>query len=182
MSLCPKKTHYKSKVLSQFEIVKAVLQSVDSSISCTIDGWTSLANKSFYGITSHYVDQNFEHRSFVLDFIWSNGCHTGVYTAQFFFNVLLDFSIERKIRGITMDNVSSNTVFMQELQILMMENDIPFDAENQHFRCFGHILNLGNFTKFFSYVFTYLPAYYSFRCARRFKIIESLKFDGPMRQ
>lgn len=31
---------------------------------------------------------------------------------------------------------------MEELQILMEENDIHFDAK-QHFRCFAHILNLG---------------------------------------
>ncbi|CAL1680872.1 unnamed protein product [Lasius platythorax] len=38
---------------------------------------------------------------------------------------------------------SPNTTFMEELQILMGKNDIRFDAKQQHFRCFAHILNLG---------------------------------------
>jgi len=32
---------------------------------------------------------------------------------------------------------------MEELQILMENNDIRFDAKQQHFRCFAHISNLG---------------------------------------
>lgn len=32
---------------------------------------------------------------------------------------------------------------MEELQVLMEKDDIRFDAKQQHFRCFAHILNLG---------------------------------------
>ncbi|OXU16505.1 hypothetical protein TSAR_009411, partial [Trichomalopsis sarcophagae] len=32
---------------------------------------------------------------------------------------------------------------MKELSIILKKDDIAFDAEDQHFRCFAHILNLG---------------------------------------
>lgn len=32
---------------------------------------------------------------------------------------------------------------MEELQVFMEKDDIRFDAKQQHFRCFAHILNLG---------------------------------------
>ncbi|GBP41993.1 Putative AC transposase [Eumeta japonica] len=46
--------------------------------------------------------------------------------------------IKRKT-GITVDNATANTKFMYELG-----KQLPhFDSDNQHFRCFAHILNLG---------------------------------------
>lgn len=114
-----------------------------SKISFTIDGWTSVANKSFYGITAHFVDSNWELQSVVLDFIPSNGKHTGEDIAAIFYKSLKFFHIENKCGGITVDNAAANTTFMEELQILMEKNDIRFDAKQQHFRCFAHILNLG---------------------------------------
>lgn len=38
--------------------LKQILMENESKISFTIDGWTSVANKSFYGITAHFVDSN----------------------------------------------------------------------------------------------------------------------------
>lgn len=125
--------------------MKNILQNLDSKISCTIDGWTSLSNTCFYGITAHYVDENFKLYSLVLDFIPASGGHTGQDIATIFFNVLTDFGIEKKLQGITVDNVASNTTFVYELQTLMNVNNISFDPESQHFRCFGHIINLGRY-------------------------------------
>lgn len=45
--------------------------------------------------------------------------------------------------GIVLDNVASNTVFIRELQLILQSEDIDFDCEDCHFRCFAHILNLG---------------------------------------
>lgn len=42
-----------------------------------------------------------------------------------------------------MDNVASNTVFIRELQLILQNENIDFDCEDCHFRCFTHILNLG---------------------------------------
>lgn len=47
--------------------------------------------------------------------------------------------ILEKVQGITVDNASANTSFLQHLST-KIEN---FDFENQHFRCIAHIMNLG---------------------------------------
>ena len=43
---------------------------------------------------------------------------------------------------ITLDNISNNTAFIHLLTNWAIENRIPFDNDNNHFRCFAHIINL----------------------------------------
>jgi len=143
----PKRDSMRTKIMQKFEklqkCLKQILMENKSKISFTVDGWTSVSNKSFYGITAHFVDSNWELQSVVLDFVSSNGKHTGKDIAAVFYKSLKLFHIENKCGGITVDNAAANTTFMEELQVLMEENDIYFDAKQQHFRCFAHILNLG---------------------------------------
>ena len=57
--------------------------------------------------------------------------------------ILQDFNILDKIQGITMDNAAANTTFIKELGTMMEKQQLKFNIEDQHFRCFVHILNLG---------------------------------------
>lgn len=41
-----------------------------------------------------------------------------------------------------MDNASNNGTFMQELEILLSERDIEFDARDRQIRCFPHIIHI----------------------------------------
>lgn len=75
----------------------------------------------------------------VFDFIPSHGKQTGRDISFIFHKCLVEFNLENKVQGITVDNASANTKFMTELEKLLLD----FDAENQHFQCMAHILNLG---------------------------------------
>lgn len=97
---------------------------------------------SYYGITIHFIAQNWELPSLGLDFGPSHGDHTGKDIAGIFFESLKKAGVEKKIQGITVDNASVNTVFMEELPELLHVQGIDFDAKDQHFNCFPHILNL----------------------------------------
>lgn len=119
--------------------VKDQLSKCTSKVSFTIDGWTSIANRSFYGITIHFIDNEWNYQSMVLDFVASHGKHTGYDIAQVFYKSVVEYDLLNKIQGITVDNASANTKFMLELQKLLPH----FDAQNQHFRCMAHVLNLG---------------------------------------
>lgn len=78
-----------------------------------------------------------------LDFIPSKGKHTGKDIANFFYDSLKKIRILRKIQGITADNASVNTTFMEKLENKFSKSGtLTFDAEDQHFRCFCHIINL----------------------------------------
>lgn len=138
----PKRSTLRRQVEQRFEelqkCVNDELKNCSSKISFTIDGWTSVANRTFYGVTAHYIDNEWNYQSLVLDFIPSNGKHTGKDIATIFHKCLLEYNLETKIQGITVVNAAANTTFMHELQKLL-----DFDSENQHFRCIAHILNLG---------------------------------------
>ncbi|RYA64851.1 hypothetical protein, partial [Enterobacter cloacae complex sp. 2DZ2F20B] len=57
--------------------------------------------------------------------------------------ILVDYQLLKKVQGITVDNVSANTTFMHELSYLMPDGDGILNPIDNHFKCFGHILNLG---------------------------------------
>lgn len=68
---------------AKLQYLKKILMENKSKISFTIDGWNSLANISFYGITVHFVDSNWELQSVALDFIPSNKNHARRYCYSF---------------------------------------------------------------------------------------------------
>ena len=44
--------------------------------------------------------------------------------------------------GITLDNASNNSTFIQLLSVWSINKSFSFD-KNFHFRCFAHVINLG---------------------------------------
>lgn len=67
---------------------------------------------------------------------------SGKDIAEVFYKSIQLFGLERKIQGITIDNVSSNTTFVKELKKILFTAGIEFDEVYQHFKCFAHIFNL----------------------------------------
>jgi len=146
LSMPKRTTTLRTKIVQVFtEIQKFVidiLKENKSKISFTLDGWTSIAGKSYYGITAHFISDNWKLVSVALDFIASNGHHTGKDIAEIFFVSVKDKGILDKIMGITLDNAASNTTFITEFEKLMKNNSLNFDREKQHFCRFAHIINL----------------------------------------
>ncbi|XP_044018781.1 uncharacterized protein LOC122859328 [Aphidius gifuensis] len=130
-------TYKKAKI-----IVTNMLQENISKISFTVDGWTSIRTKSYYGVTAHYVGDDWQMYLLAIDFIPCQGLHTGIDIANMFVLCLEERDLTDKIGGITADNASVNDVFIKIVGIKLREKKITFDAETQHFRCFPHILNL----------------------------------------
>lgn len=62
--------------------------------------------------------------------------------ATFFYKSLKNLEITNKTQGITVENASVNTTFLAELETKFLLDDISFSSEDQHFRCFAHIINL----------------------------------------
>lgn len=79
------------------------MQKNSSRVSFTDDGWTSVAGKTYYGITAHLINENWKYQSFVLDFIPSRGRHTGKDIAAVFSNSIQKYEITEKVQGITVD-------------------------------------------------------------------------------
>lgn len=139
----PGRKKMKTLVLERFKKaqgnVKECLSKITSKLSFTIDSWTAVNGRSYYGITCHFLDEKWQLQSFVLDFIPAFGQHSGQKIAELFYRCICEYGIKNKIMGITMDNAAANTTFMYELSLLLPH----IDSKNQHFRCISHILNLG---------------------------------------
>lgn len=125
------------------ENLKSILAKNDSKFSFNVDGWSAPNLTSFYGISVHFIDKIWKMPSITLELIPSKGLHSGKDIAKTFYGCLEYFDLKEKINGITLDNVASNTTFILELKVLFDKDGIEFDVENQHFKCFLHIFNLG---------------------------------------
>lgn len=139
----PLRNELKSQINIRFtEMQNALIiifENNSSKISFTIDGWTSVAHRSYFGITAHFINDKWDLESLVIDFVPSNGFHTGCDIAKKFQESLQKYKIENKLQAITVDNTSANTKFMEELAKRIKD----FDSKEQHYRCYAHILNLG---------------------------------------
>lgn len=138
----PMRNKMKSIVSTRFEkmqgAVKNILKKNNSKLSFTLDGWSSITRRNYKGITCHFINNNWEIHSLLLDFVPSHGLHAGKDTAKLFFEATKNFQITDKVLGITVDNTSANFRFMIELSHLIE----TFDHKNQHFQCYPHILNI----------------------------------------
>ena len=69
----PRRNPMKRNTMTQFEEMKrnlkTTLQANSSKFSYTVDGWTARNAKSYYGITLHYIDDDWVLQSMVLGFI-----------------------------------------------------------------------------------------------------------------
>lgn len=125
------------------ENLTKILKSNESKFSFTVDAWWARNRASYYGITIHFIDNDWNLVSTTLDIVASKGKHSGRDIANMFWSILEDFGIVDKVQGLVMDNASANTTFVAEFSSIMGQHNLEFDAEDGHFRCLSHIINLG---------------------------------------
>lgn len=137
----PSRKKLKSMVISQYEKYRLLLKSQLSSIkklSFTTDVWTSQSMKSFVAVTYHYLDDNFELQSGLLDFTLLRGKHSGIALAEMFLEIISDMGItNEQVIAIVCDNASNNDAMVD----CLIKERILQSGES-HIRCFAHILNL----------------------------------------
>ena len=64
----------------------------------TLDGWVSNRTESFLGVTCHYIDKDFEFRSFALDLKLLIESHSTNYIYSQLLEVLEEWEIREKVR------------------------------------------------------------------------------------
>lgn len=143
----PRKNSLRQIIISEHVKMQDKLEKIlcknNSALSFTIDGWTSGGFKSYYGVTVHFLNESWKLISVALDMIPASRKHTGKDIAQLFSACLSKYNILDKIQGVTVDNASVNTTFLAQFQSILRDKGVNFNATDQHFRCFAHILNLG---------------------------------------
>lgn len=106
-------------------------------ISITLDGWTSKHGLPFLAIRGHWIDEQCELKSKLLDFAYVDGSHDGqnhsVILAECLRNLNVPFT---KILAITGDNAGSNDTLFDWLDVY------GISAVTSQVRCLAHVINL----------------------------------------
>jgi hypothetical protein len=133
----------KRRVMSLYSSMKEQkineLSSIDSKISFTTDCWTSSNNKSFMGLTAHWIDSDFNICATTLDFCSLPLKHTGLNLANKLSEIWSDFGIQHKVLAITLDSAANNDLMLDYID----KDDSNSFSSFAHIRCFAHVVNLG---------------------------------------
>jgi hypothetical protein len=121
-------------------LMDEILQ-IKSKVSLTTDIWTSDITKECYlGITIHFINDNWEMKSFLLDLIQLHGSHSAELITDKILAILDEFKINHKIIALTTDNGSNMIACGNQLALELERkfNNFTFS----HYRCAAHIINL----------------------------------------
>ncbi|KAJ6639606.1 putative AC transposase, partial [Pseudolycoriella hygida] len=126
-----------TEYLTKFDELKEEIAKVPGKISITMDSWTSKNWIPFLAIRGHWIDDDWNYKSKLLDFAYIEGNHSGEKHSQIFIKCVkrlkLPFS---KILAITLDNASNNDTLFKWL----IEHGLS--PERNQVRCMPHIINL----------------------------------------
>lgn len=119
------------------------LLTLSCRFSTTMDMWTSNQNKSYMCITVHWIDDTWKMQKRIIKFMHVEGHHSGSNMCKEFYDSIVDWNLDRRLVGLTLDNASSNDVCVKGV-ILKLRKISPLicDGIFFHVRCFNHILNL----------------------------------------
>lgn len=155
----PKSTAIRAKLEARVLKVQAQviqdIKSTASTISLTLDAWTSQNKKSILAINITWLDKSFKRHQHCIEFVEIKGGHSGENLAEIVYTALRQYDICHLLLTITGDNAGNNdTLCVHLLNRLLKEYDDyldPFPIRGQtirfrglasRIRCFAHILNL----------------------------------------
>ncbi|KAF7841679.1 zinc finger BED domain-containing protein RICESLEEPER 2-like [Senna tora] len=116
---------------------------IPNRVCLTYDVWTACTSEGYICLTAHFVDENWKLRSIILNFCRMLPPHTGVELSNTILNCLKEWSLQKKVFSLTLDNASSNDNMQDILKRqLCLNEDLLCDGDYFHICCSAHILNL----------------------------------------
>ena len=126
-----------------------------STVSLTLDAWTSQNKKSMLGVNITWLDRSFQRHHHCIESIEIKGSHSGENLAEIILKALKCYNICHCLFTITGDNAGNNDTLCAYLynRLLKKYDDylesVPLRGQTMRFRgaasrtrCFAHILNL----------------------------------------
>jgi hypothetical protein len=106
---------------------------------------------AYLGVVMHYINDDFELKSILFDFIPLSGSHTGKKLARSFSSSIIKRGV-KQVGAIVCDNASNNNTFMRELESIGSSDEVDpfnnpfdgFDSDANRQRCFAHVVNLAS--------------------------------------
>jgi len=121
--------------------IQLEMNNFTTKVALTTDIWTSSHNHTSYlGITMHYINNEWELKKCILDFIPIEESHLSRLILSKITNLLQEFNLNNRIISLTTDNGSNMLACGRELA-----NELEACFSNltfSHKRCAAHIINL----------------------------------------
>jgi hypothetical protein len=93
---------FKDELINQFS-------TVNFTIACTSDLWTGCNDLSYFCVTAHYIDNQWQLNKRIIAFCVLDSLHTASNICNALINVFKEYKVANKISSITFDNASANT-------------------------------------------------------------------------
>ncbi len=100
-----------------------------SAVSLTTDMWTSVNMDAYLGVTCHYVSDSLDLVTVLLGVQYFPLTHTAANIADTIANLMTEWGITEKVRGMVTDGAHNIVASVNQLNI-------------RHIYCFAHMLNL----------------------------------------
>lgn len=129
----PSRKHISNVILNaEFQICEAEVKERFTNIkgTClTLDCWTSQAREDYLAVTAHYLDENLDLKSALLQCEILEESHTLANIKQAMQNLIENWSLQGKVRLVVADNTHNLQNAIKDLQL-------------ENFGCFAHTINL----------------------------------------
>jgi coproporphyrinogen III oxidase len=87
-----------SKIFSnEQDNLRKKFQEISSKISFTLDCWTSKNQKSYLGVTAHWISNNWQLQHCTIEFSYFEGSHSGKNLSDVFFKILKENNLLTKV-------------------------------------------------------------------------------------
>jgi len=131
---------------SEYDILEVKMKHIFTNphikLALTCDGWSSRKFKGYFVITAHWIDDEWELKSIILDFKYFPPPHNCTNTANLIMGVVNKYNISQKIISVTTDNGSEMKPALEFVRTALITH---FNADihpEWHVRCTCHIINL----------------------------------------
>jgi hypothetical protein len=114
----------------------------NTKILIALDAWTSNNYLSFLAIKGYYINNSWQLREKLLDFIPMRGKHTSASIAEEVIKVLSRTDTTSQLLGLTCDNASNNSVLLQLLEENLEEQSFTWSAKENTIPCLAYVIDL----------------------------------------
>ena len=136
--------HLKKNIQEDFittrEALKGELKESCSSISLSVDVWTSPNQLSILGVVGHWLTPNFEYKEKLLEFAELPESESGDDMALMLDGTLVELGLEEKLVAITGDNASNNGRMADQLETILANRSagrsLRFQGSQSYIRYF----------------------------------------------
>jgi hypothetical protein len=136
---------FRQMFLNQFSLAKTSTLhdiGITTKLSIALDAWSAANHLSFLAVNGYYINDDWQLKEVLLDFVPLRGSHTGDSMATEVLQILRETGTTRKLLAITCDNASNNNTMTRTIQYKLSEENVIWSSKENTIPCLAHVVNL----------------------------------------